>query len=101
MLKEIWISLLFCAAVALFIRLLRGALLTPVPHGRDQRLIVTLCMQGSVPELEQTVKSLLWLHAQGTLHIDRIIFRDEGMDEETRQTARQLIKKDHRIGFED
>ena len=79
------------AAAGLFWLLwkIRGALLTPVPIGKNLGLLLVLRITGPAPELEAAVKGLLWLLEDGVLHgAVRIV--DRGMDEETLEIARRL-----------
>jgi hypothetical protein len=77
------------AAILVILWLLRGVMLTPVKHGKNQHMTVVITVRGAAPELEQTVDGLLWLIQNGTLRADLVI-RDAGMDAETRRTAEAL-----------
>ena len=80
------------AAVVLLLWAARGAALTPVRAGRNEKLTVVLTVTGAAPGLEHTVDGLLWLRQNGTLRA-RLLLRDAGMDESTRRTAELLEKK--------
>ena len=77
------VGLLWCA---------RGAALTPVRPGKNERLSVVLTVTGAAPGLEHTVDGLLWLRQNGTLRA-RLLLRDAGMDADTRRAAELLEKK--------
>ena len=81
------------AAVMLVIMwLVRGAMLTPVPIGKNARAEVRLHVSGSCPELEQSVDAIAWLRENGTLRAN-VTVCDEGMDAQTRLAAELLAKK--------
>lgn len=92
MLIKILAALLVTAALMLLLWYLRGAVLTPVKPGRNQRLSVVVSVTGSAPGLENTVDALLWLSANGTLPAE-VVIRDAGMDAETRGTAEILSRR--------
>jgi hypothetical protein len=70
---------------------LRSYLHTSVTPSKNIRLVVQIIAGGSVPELEGTVKSVLWLIESGTLPAQAEII-DSGMDGETRAVASALCK---------
>jgi len=70
---------------------LRGVMLTPVKPGKNERLVLLLRVKGPAPTLEQTVDSLVWLRANGTLQ-GEILLTDEGMDSDT-YAAAQLLQR--------
>ena len=81
------------AAVMLVIMwLVRGAMLTPVPIGKNAHAEVRIGVSGNCPELEQSVDAVLWLRENGTLRAD-VTVCDEGMDAQTRLAAELLAKK--------
>ena len=84
----------FAAALAVMLLLwaARGAALTPVRPGKNERLAVVLTVTGADPGLEQTVDGLLWLRQNGTLRA-RLLVRDAGMDEDPRRAAEMREKK--------
>ena len=86
------LSFAVAAAVVLLLWYARGAALTPVRAGKNERLAVVLTVTGAAPGLEHTVDGLLWLRQNGTLRA-RLLLRDAGMDEETRRAAELLEKK--------
>ena len=86
------LSFAVAAAVVLLLWYARGAALTPVRPGKNERLAVVLTVTGAAPGLEHTVDGLLWLRQNGTLRA-RLLVRDAGMDEETRRVAELLEKK--------
>lgn len=100
MLTELILSAVICAAVIIGIWLLRGVLLTPVVHGRNQRMTVEITVSGSSPELENTVNGLLWLAENGTLRAD-IVITNNGMDEDTRKAAGLLAKTNERVSVKE
>ena len=100
MLTEITLSMLVSALIIVGIWLLRGMLLTPVTYGEHQKMTVELRIDGSSPELENTVSSLIWLVDNGTL-IANIMIIDDGMDEDTRLEAEILAKTNERVSFKE
>lgn len=80
-----------CAAGAIvaLVYLAKAALLTPVHIGKNERLEICIRVTGAAPELEHTVKGILWLVESGAISAD-ITMADEGMDEETRRAAEIL-----------
>ena len=64
----------------------------PVKLGEGQSLTAVIRVKGSAPELENTVNAIEWLRADGTLPMSVLIV-DDGMDSETRRTARLLARK--------
>ena len=89
---KLMISFFAAAVIVLLLWLARGAMLTPVRTGENERLDLVLTVSGSSRELEHTVDGLLWLSQNGTLR-GHITVRDAGMDAETRRTAELLEKK--------
>ena len=62
----------FAAAVLLWLIIwsVKGLLLTPVKFGGSTRASITLSVDGPEPELEYTLRSLIWLRENGTLKAD-------------------------------
>ena len=84
------IAVLMLAAVAMLVFwLLYGIILCPVKPGRGERLEAVLRVKGSAPCLENTLRGLMWLRGSGRVDM-AIVIVDEGMDEDTRQTAELL-----------
>ncbi|MCC8077315.1 MAG: hypothetical protein LUG15_04370 [Oscillospiraceae bacterium] len=92
MLWRIFISLLLLAALCGAVWLLRGWLLTPVPLGENQSLVLVLTVCGAAPELEQTVDALCYLRERGCPQF-ALLLRDAGMDEATAMTAEALARR--------
>ena len=72
--------------------LLRGVMLTPVKIGSNTNLKIFLDVTGTEPMLEQTVDSILWLMANGTVS-GEIVLRDCGMDAKTAAVADALARR--------
>ena len=84
------IAVLMLAAVAMLVFwLLYGIIICPVKPGRGERLEAVLRVKGSAPCLENTLRGLMWLRGSGRVDM-AIVVVDEGMDEDTRQTAELL-----------
>lgn len=84
------IAALMLAAVALLMFvLLYGIIICPVKPGRGERLDAVLRVKGNAPCLENTLRGLLWLQGSGRVDMG-IVIVDEGMDDDTRQTAELL-----------
>ena len=84
------IAVLMLAAVAMLVFwLLYGIIICPVKPGRGERLEAVLRVKGSAPCLENTLRGLMWLRGSGRVDMG-IVVMDEGMDEDTRQTAELL-----------
>ena len=84
------IAVLLLAAVAMLVFwLLYGIIICPVKPGRGERLDAVLRVKGSAPCLENTLRGLVWLRGSGRVDMG-IVIVDEGMDEDTRQTAELL-----------
>ena len=86
------LSFAVAAAVVVLLWYARGAALTPVRLGKNERLAVVLTVTGAAPGLEHTVDGLLWLRQNGTLRA-RLLVRDAGMDGSTRRVAELLEGK--------
>ena len=84
------IAVLMLAAVAMLVFwLLYGIIICPVKPGRGERLEAVLRVKGSAPCIENTLRGLMWLRGSGRVDM-AIVVVDEGMDEDTRQTAELL-----------
>lgn len=70
----------------------KNRLLGSVPRGRNIRLSTVIIVSGSAPELENTVKALVWLRQSGRLDAE-IVLRNCGMDEETASVAEKLARR--------
>ena len=92
MLWKMLMAFAVAAAVVVLLWYARGAALTPVRLGKNERLAVVLTVTGAAPGLEHTVDGLLWLRQNGTLRA-RLLVRDAGMDESTRRVAELLEGK--------
>ena len=64
---------------------------TPVRFGKNSYCAVILSVTGREPRLEETVRSLVWLHDNGVLRC-HIIILAEHPDEETDYVARALAR---------
>lgn len=95
MIVEILISFCICASLLLLLWYIRGSMLRPVRTGRGVSLRVSVKAEGSAPELDATVDSLLWLIENGTLPASLELL-DCGMDAETRAIA-EIIARDNDI----
>ena len=71
--------------------LLYEIIICPVKPGRGERLEAVLRVSGSAPGLENTLRGLLWLRDSGRVHMCVTVV-DEGMDEDTLQTAQLLCR---------
>lgn len=91
MLFELIGTFLVAGAVILFIWLLRGLLLMPLKIGKHTKMTTVLHVTGHEPALEQTVKGLCWLRANGSLP-GSVVILDDGMDTETAAVARKLAE---------
>lgn len=85
-----WISAVaafaFAAAVLALLSCLKDKMLTPVKYGDNTKISLNLELKGAEPELEQTLKSLVWLSDSGTLTAPvRIILSET--DSHTRHIA--------------
>lgn len=80
------------ALVMMVFVLLYEMLLCPVRPGVNERVETAVRVSGPAPQLENTLRGLLWLQSSGRLKT-RIVVVDEGMDEDTRQTACLLCEK--------
>ena len=96
MIWSIFPALGISAAVIFLLWLLRGFLLMPVSPGENEQLYIILRVSGPSPALENTVDSLLWLMDDGVLS-GELALEDDGMDEETRQTARLLARRHEKV----
>jgi len=97
---EVIIALFFTAMLLILVRMAKGAMLTPVPLGREQSLSLTLRVgDGASENLEMTVDALRWLRSSGTLPWTTLTIEDGGMDAETAAVAGRLADKDGSIGL--
>ena len=91
------LAVLMLAAVAILIfALLYEIIICPVRPGKGERLQAVLRVSGSAPCLENTLRGLLWLRSSGRVKMG-IVVVDEGMDEDTRQTAQLLCGEENGI----
>jgi hypothetical protein len=65
--------------------------LLPLQIGKNTRLDAVVHVSGEERELEATVKNLISLRSCGGLKMDIYII-DEGMDQDTRETAKLLAR---------
>ena len=81
----------FAAAVLLWLIIwsVKGLLLTPVKLGDSTRASIMLSVDGPEPELEYTLRSLIWLRENGTLKADIGIVAI-APDDETRSVANKF-----------
>ena len=88
-------DILLAAVIALLILGIlwaaRGMVLTPLPKGRHTHIKIRLEVSGRENTLEQTVRALLWLIGNGTLH-GTVQIVDCGMDSDTRVIAEKLAE---------
>lgn len=84
----------FLAAVGIFclMQSVKKAVFSPVPKGGNMRLSTVIAVHGSAPELESTVKALLWLRESGRLDAE-IVLRNCGMDADTAEVAEKLARE--------
>jgi len=75
-----------------------GTMRTPVRCGKGCALSTIVSVRGSAPELEQTLKGLIWLQENGAL-TGQILIADCGMDEEGQALVRLAVKKYEKIAF--
>ena len=83
----------FCIAFCIYLMLhsLKSRLMRPLRSSERMRISTVLALRGSVPELEHTVRSIVWLRKSGRLDTE-IVLRDCGMDEETGLVAQKLCE---------
>ena len=67
------VGLAIAVIILLLLWSIKGLLLTPVSIGKSTDITITLGIDGSEPELEHTLKGLVWLRDNGTLKADIII----------------------------
>ncbi|MCD8255547.1 MAG: hypothetical protein LUC36_08430 [Oscillospiraceae bacterium] len=79
------------ALAAVGVWLARGRLLLPVRSGAGEKISVVVSVTGSAPELENTVRGLLWLRGNGTLRAE-IVVRDCGMDSAAKSAAEIMAR---------
>lgn len=90
MIEAFAVMLIISVAVFLAARIYE-LLVMPLYVGKNSRLDAVLCVNGDEPELEGTVRSLMYLRNSGKMKMDVIII-DDGMDDGTKKTAELLIK---------
>ena len=94
--------MLTAAAVSLlfifFIRAVKSALIMPVKTFKGIDMFAVVRVKGSVPQLEQTIKSLSYIREDGKMPI---IILDDGMDEDTRKIAHLASKSKDEITVRD
>ena len=91
MLYDLIGTFVISGGVILFIWFLRGLMLMPLKKGKNTNIIILVRVAGHEPVLEQTVKGLGWLRANGTLPGNSRIV-DGGMDQETEKLAENLSR---------
>lgn len=85
-----------CFAVLILLWQAKGRLLKKAWHcGDEKKISVVVAVNGSAPQLESTVSTLLWMRRNGDLPA-RILLVDDGMDLDTAFAARLLA--DNREG---
>ena len=95
---EICAVIILVSALTFLIMKLIDVLVMPIRIGKTSRLEAVLHISGNAPELEDTVKKLLFLSNSGKMRMNLVIV-DEGMDRDTRKTAELLIKDSEEIRF--
>ncbi len=95
MVREILISFFVCAALLSFTWYLKSLLLKPLKPGDCIDIHISVSARDYAPELENTVRTLVWLSVNGTIPAE-IEIVDLGMDEETLAIA-QALAKDNNI----
>ena len=81
---DILTSLAVCAFIIVFIRAVKSVIIMPVKKCKGIEMFTVLRVEGSVPQLEQTLKSLAFVKDDGKMPV---IIVDGGMDENTRKIA--------------
>lgn len=94
--------MLTAAAVSLlfifFIRAVKSALIMPVKIFKGMEMFAVVRVKGSVPQLEQTIKSLSYIREDGKMPI---IIIDDGMDDDTKKIAYLASKSRDEISIRD
>ena len=96
MLSRLFVTVLAASFALCLARYVRGLLLMPVPVAKNQRLMLVLTVFGDAPELEQTVRSLLWIVDSKALPMGLVI-ADAGMDSGARDVAERISKKERGV----
>lgn len=87
------IAIILTAGAATFaLTYLYDRLVLPVRPGKGERISVLLSVSGDAPDLESTVKSLVYLGDSGRLPM-RLELVDEGMSPDALETARMLARR--------
>lgn len=68
---------------------LEGALRTPVHPGAHTALTVVVTARGDAPELEHTLRGLLWLRESGALRAQLLVL-DAGMTPQASELVRRM-----------
>lgn len=87
----VYIAVGFAAAAVLWLLIwsVKGLMLTPVRFGQSTSGCLNISIHGAEPELEYTLRSLMWLRENGTLKADIHIFAC-APDAETRGIAQRF-----------
>lgn len=86
---EILLTLLCALGLAFLVWWLFGRLLRPIP---EQQIYGVIAGQGNGEDLEQSVRSLIWLRSLGLLHCP-VIIADTGLTARGWETALQLTAR--------
>ena len=92
MVIQITLCVLLILGFAWLLRMLSGALLTPVRSGRDTRITLVVQARGDAPELENLLRGIQWLRESGTLMAD-VLLVDCGLTEEAAALAERLARR--------
>ena len=84
--------ILTAGAVVFALTFIYDRLVLPVRPGKGERIFVRLVASGEVPELEGTVKGLMYLNSSGRLPMSLEVV-DDGMSPEALATARILARR--------
>lgn len=95
MVREILVSFLLCTAILSFTWYIKSLLLRPLRTGDDIHVKISVHAAGSASELENVVKTLVWLSDNGTIPAD-IEIVNEGLDDRSEQVALAL-ERDNNI----
>lgn len=87
------LAVIFASGAVIFaLTYLYDRLVLPVRPGRGERISVLLSVSGDAPDLESTVKALVYLKDSGRLPMCLELV-DEGMSPDALQTARMLARR--------
>lgn len=88
---EILLAAILCGSVIGIVLIVKSALFMPVPKTDGSLVFTVIAVKGEAPQLEQTVRGLIWLGNSGIMK-SHVVLADCGLEERSRKIAELLAK---------